>query len=345
MKIALLGLPQSGKRTLFSLLTGREVSEHRSEGESVEGVAAIRDQRVDVIAGIAKPEKIKYAENKIVLCPDIAEGTGKREWLDAARRCDLLCVVVRAFTSERIYHPSGSVDAERDRGTLNTEFLLADLELIEKRLERIAKEKKAGRTQAQIKEEQTLLKCREAIEAEKNINNLDLDQEELASVKSLNLVTLMPLLWVYNVDEDKVNGNQSEDGDIFTVSALIEKEIMGMDDPDERREYLDALGLDYSGLDRLNAAAYDKLGLMSFYTMGKDEVRAWTIRKGTSAPAAGGKIHSDIERGFIRVEIIKYGDLIGAGSEAAVKSQGKALLKGKDYIIEDGDICNFRFNV
>ena len=344
MKIALLGLPQSGKRTLFSLLTGREVSEHRSEGESVEGVAPIRDPRVDVIAGIAKPEKIKYAENKIVLCPDIAEGTGKREWLDAARRCDLLCVVVRAFASERIYHPSGSVDAERDRGALNTEFLLADLELIEKRLERIAKEKKAGRTPAQIKEEQTLQKCREAIEAEKNINSLELDQEELASVKSLNLVTLMPLLWVYNVDEDKA-GTHNEDGDIFTVSALIEKEIMGMDDPEERREYLEALGLVSSGLDRLNAAAYDKLGLMSFYTMGKDEVRAWTIRKGTPAPAAGGKIHSDIERGFIRVEIIKYDDLTGAGSEAAVKSQGKALLKGKDYIIEDGDICNFRFNV
>jgi GTP-binding protein YchF len=345
MKIALLGLPQSGKRTLFSLLTGREVSDHRAEGESVEGVAPIRDIRVDIIAGIAKPEKIKYAENKIVLCPDVTEATGKREWLDAARRCDLLCVVVRAFTSERIYHPSGSVDAGRDRATLNTEFLLADLELIEKRLERIAKEKKAGRTPAQIKEEQTLVKCREAIEAEKNISSLGLDQDELASVKSLNLVTLMPLLWVYNVDEDKIAVNRDESGDIFTVSALIEKEVMSMDDPEERREYLEALGLASSGLDRLNAAAYDKLGLMSFYTMGKDEVRAWTIRKGTLAPAAGGKIHSDIERGFIRVEVIKYDDLVSAGGESAVKSQGKALLKGKDYVIEDGDICNFRFNV
>jgi GTP-binding protein YchF len=345
MKIALLGLPQSGKRTLFSLLTGREISDHRVESESVEGIAPIRDPRVDVIAGIAKPEKIKYAENKIVLCPDLSEGTGKREWLDAARRCDLLCMVVRAFASEMVYHPSGSVDAERDSRVINTELLLADLELIEKRLERIAKEKKAGRTAAQVKEEQTLLKCRDAIEAEKNISTLDLDEEELASVKSLNLVTLMPLLWVYNVDEDKVAVTQQEHRDVFTVSALIEKEIMDMDDPEERKEYLEALGLSSSGLDRLNAAAYDKLGLMSFYTMGKDEVRAWTIRKGTLAPAAGGKIHSDIERGFIRVEVIKYDDLIDAGSEAAVKSHGKALLKGKDYVIEDGDICNFRFNV
>jgi GTP-binding protein YchF len=345
MKIALLGLPQSGKRTLFSLLTGREVSEHRGEGESIEGVAPIRDPKVDFIAGIAKPQKITYAENKIVLCPDIMEGTGKREWLDAARRCDLLCLVVRAFASERVYHPAGSVDAGRDRRTLNTELLLADLELIEKRLERIAKEKKAGRTPAQLKEEQTLLKCREAVEQERNLSSLELDREELDSVKSLNLVTLMPLLWVYNVDEDKVARAQGANDENFTVSALIEKEIMDIDNPGERREYMEAIGLNSSGLDRLNAAAYDALGLMSFYTMGKDEVRAWTIRKGASAPAAGGKIHSDIERGFIRVEVIKYDDLAAAGSEAAVKSQGKALLKGRDYIIEDGDICNFRFNV
>lgn len=345
MKIALLGMPQSGKKTLFSLLTGREISDHRGEGESVEGIAPVRDPRVDVIADIAKPENVKYAENKIVLCPDLTEGSGKREWLEAARRCDLLCVVVRSFSSERVYHPSGSVDAERDRRLINTELLLADLELIEKRLERIAKEKKAGRTASQLKEEQTLLKCREAIESEKDIASLHLDDEELASVRSLNLVTLMPLLWVYNVDEDQLTGASDRQGEFFTVSASIEKEIMEIEDSEERKGYLQALGLESSGLDRLNAAAYDKLGLMSFYTMGKDEVRAWTIRKGTFAPAAGGKIHSDIERGFIRVEVIKYADLVKAGSEQAVKTQGKAFLKGKDYVMEDGDICNFRFNV
>ncbi|MEI8355554.1 MAG: DUF933 domain-containing protein [Deltaproteobacteria bacterium] len=345
MKIALLGLPQSGKRTLFSLLTGRELSEHRAEGESVEGVASIRDPRVDFLAEIMEPNKITYAENNIVLCPDTMEGTGRREWLDAARRCDLLCLVVRDFTSERVYHPSGTIDPGRDRRTLNTELLLADLELIEKRLERIAKEKKSGRTPAQLKEEQSLIKCREAVEQEINLSALEFDREELDSIKSLNLVTLMPLLWVYNVDEDKVTEGKGEAEQGFTVSALIEKEIMSIDDPAERREYMVAIGLSSSGLDRLNAAAYDSLGLMSFYTMGKDEVRAWTIRKGTAAPSAGGKIHSDIERGFIRVEVIKYADLTVAGSEAAVKSQGKALLKGRDYIIEDGDICNFRFNV
>jgi len=172
-----------------------------------------------------------------------------------------------------------------------------------------------------------------------------LSVEELSAICSLNLVTLMPVLWIYNVDEDRVAGSRGEGGDVFLISALIEKEIMGIEDPVERDEYLKALNLDSSGLDRLNSAAYDALGLMSFYTMGKDEVRAWTIRKGTPAPAAGGKIHSDIERGFIRVEVIKYDDLVAAGSEAAAKSQGKAHLKGKDYVMEDGDICHFRFNV
>jgi GTP-binding protein YchF len=345
MKIALLGLPQSGKKTLFTLLTGREVPEHRAEGESLEGVAPIRDPRVDVLAEIARPEKTKYAENKVVLCPDMSEGTGKREWLDAARRCDLLCLVVRDFASESVYHPSGSVDAVRDRRALATELLLADLELIEKRLERLAKEKKGGKTPGQEREEAVLVRCRDAVENEQGVNTLGLGGEDLEAIRSLNLVTLMPILWIFNVDEDRVGSAAGAGENVFMVSALIEKEIMGMEDPAERDEYLNALGLDSSGLDRLNAAAYDALGLMSFYTMGKDEVRAWTIRKGTPAPAAGGKIHSDIERGFIRVEVIKYEDLVAAGTEVAAKAQGKALLKGKDYVMEDGDICHFRFNV
>ncbi|RQW85599.1 MAG: redox-regulated ATPase YchF [Geobacter sp.] len=345
MKIALLGLPQSGKKTLFTLLTGRDVPEHRNEGESLEGVAQIRDPRVDVLTEMAQPEKTKYAENKVVLCPDMSEGTGKRDWLDAARRCDLLCLVVRDFASESVYHPSGSVDASRDRRTLETELLLADLELIEKRLERLAKEKRSGLTPGQQKEEEVLLVCREAVENEKRVSTLGFGEEELAAIRSLNLATLMPILWILNVEEERLGTSEPAEKDVFLISALIEKEIMGIDDPEERSEYLAALGLESAGLDRLNAAAYDALGLMSFYTVGKDEVRAWTIRKGSSAPAAGGKIHSDIERGFIRVEVIKYDDLVAVGSEASAKAQGKAMLKGKDYIMEDGDICHFRFNV
>jgi len=342
MKIALLGLPQAGKRTLFTLLTGRKVPDGRKEDESVEGRAPVRDPRVDVIAGIVKPQRTKYAETVFLLCPDIEEGSADRYWLETARKCELLCLVVRAFSAEEVYHPRGSIDPVRDRANLETELLLADLELVEKRLERIGKEKRAGQTHLQEVEERTLQKCRQAIESEQKPGTLKLDTEENASLRSLNLLTLKPILWAYNVDEKDV---RNEGVDPLTISCKIEEEIGAIEDPEERRQFLSGMGLDSPGVDRMNRAAYDTLGLMSFYTMGEDEARAWTIRKGSTAPTAAGKIHTDIERGFIRVEIIKYDDLVTAGSETAVKTQGKIQLKGKDYVIEDGDICNFRFNV
>ncbi len=344
MKVALLGLPQAGKRTLFHLLTSRAVPPGRQEHESVEGVAQVRDPRVDSIAALVKPQKMKYAEVMYVLCPDIRQGEPEREWLDPARQCDLLCMIVRSFKDESVYHPAGSVDPERDRTNLKTELLLADLEMVEKRLERIAKEKRAGQSQAQILEEKTLVKCREMIEAEKELRGLDLDPLEMASVKSLGLFTFKPVVWTFNVAENEVGDKASEPLSI-KMSCKIEQEIMDIDSAEERKAYLAEMGLSTSGVDRMNSLVYDALGLMSFYTMGEDEVRAWTIRKGTPAPAAAGKVHSDMERGFIRVEIIRYDDLMSLGSESAVKERGKALLKGKDYVIADGDICCFRFNV
>ncbi len=349
MKVALLGLPQSGKKTFFTLLTGRGRGPAGfpafKPGETLEGIALIHDTRVDALATIFKPEKTKYAENLIALCPDMAMGDAKREWLEAARRCDLLCVVVRAFTSDEVYHPSGSVDPERDRLTLEAELLLADLELIEKRLERLQKEKRAGLTPQQTQEEQTLITLKTTIETEMKWVPLALPPHELEPIRSLNLLILKPVLWVFNMDEDRLGSAMGHTGDaVFTVSCRIEQEIMDLE-PAERDAYLKDLGLAASGLDRLNQAAYDALGLMSFYTVGKDEVRAWTIRKGSTAPTAAGKVHSDIERGFIRVEIIKFDDLIAAGGEAEAKSRGKAQVKGRDYVIEDGDICHFRFNV
>lgn len=349
MKVALLGLPQSGKKTFFSLLTGRGRGPTGfpalKPNETLEGIAAIHDARVDALAAMFKPEKTKYAENLIALCPNIAPGDAKREWLEAARRCDLLCCVVRAFTSADVYHPSGSVDPERDRLTLEAELLLADLELIEKRQERMTKEKRAGQTPQQAQEEQTLIKIKETIEREMKWVPLALPPHELDPIRSLNLLILKPVLWAYNVDENQLGqalGHASDNR--FNISCRIEQEIMDLD-PAERNAYLKDLGLAASGLDRLNQAAYDALGLMSFYTSGADEVRAWTIRKGSVAPTAAGKVHSDIERGFIRVEIIKFDDLMTAGGEAQAKANGKAQLKGRDYVIEDGDICHFRFNV
>ncbi len=349
MKVALLGLTQSGKKTFFSLLTGRREAAAPillKEGESLEGIAPIYDPRVVALAELYKPESVKFAENIIVLCPDMVEGAGKHPWLEAARRCDLLGMVVRAFSSEQVYHPNGSVDPERDRAFLESECLLADLELIETRLMRMAKEKRAGQTPPQAQEEHTLEKIKAILEREMKWTPLNLVAHEWESIKSLNLLTLKPLLWAYNVDEEALANDLAGAGqDVFKVSCLIEQEIMALDSIEDRKAYLKELGVTASGLDRLNQAAYKALGLMSFYTVGKDEVRAWTIHKGTAAPAAAGKVHSDIERGFIRVEVVKFDDLMAAGSEAAAKTQGKTHLKGKDYIIADGDVCHFRFNV
>ncbi len=343
MKIALIGLPQAGKKTLFSLLTGRSVPENRKPGETVEGIAHVRDARVDKLSEICDPKRKVYAENHFVLCPDAVTGTNSREWLDAARKCDLLCLVVRAFASEQVYHPDGSVDAARDEENLKSELLFADMEMVEKRLDRIAKEARAGLSADQKVEQATLEKCMAALEEGTRLLDLPMEAHELASVCSLGLLTLIPLLVTHNVSEEDLAAEPS-DG-VLLVSCLIEQEIASMDDDAERQEFMEAMGISSSGLDRMNSAAYDALGLMSFYTTGKDECRAWTIRKGSPAPIAGGKIHSDIERGFIRVEVIKFDDFVGAGSEAAAKEQGKMLTKGKDYIIEDGDTCHFLFNV
>ena len=341
MKIALLGLPQAGKKTLFALLTGREVPPSRKPEESVEGIATIYDSRVDALAEICEPEKKVYAENNFVLCPDVVEGT--RAWLDAARRCDLLCLVVRDFADEGVFHPAGSIDAARDLETVKGELLLADMEIAEKRLERMEKEKRAGLSASAKVEFQALEKCMKALESEQRLDSVELDAHEGAAIRSLEFVSDLPVLPVYNVAESALTAAPQDGG--VSVSCLIEQEIMGMDDPGERRLFLQDLGLESSGVDRVNAAAYEAQGLLSFYTTGKDEVRAWTVRRGSAAPVAGGKIHSDIERGFIRVEIIKYDHFISEGSEKAAKDAGRMQLKGKDYVIEDGDTCHFLFNV
>ena len=343
MRTALLGFPQAGKKTLFSLLTGRDVPPGRKVGEAVEGAAPVRDPRVDKLAELCRPEEVTYAENRFVLCPDVPWQVSSREWLEAARKCDLICLVLRAFESDVVFHPAGSVDARRDREALEGELLLADMAMIETRLSRIDKENKAGRSPERQREEQALRKAMAALEDGVALRDADLDQNERGALCSLELVSVLPLLRVCNVSEDGVDADFGERS--VAVSCLIEQELTALDEAAERREFLEALGLDRPGLDRVNAAAYDALGLMSFYTSGEDECRAWTVAKGATAPVAGGKIHSDIQRGFIRVEVIKFDDFVAAGSERKAREDGKVQTRGKDYVIEDGDICHFLFNV
>ena len=343
MKIAILGLAQTGKKTFFSLLTGRAVAAGRKAGEAIEGVASIHDSRVDALSALYRPKKTTYAENQFVLCPDVSAGAAARLWMDPARRCDLICLLIRAFDSPDVFHPAGSVDPTRDRAMIESELLLADMQLVETRLQRLAKEKKGGQTRSQALEEEILNRFSAALEEEKFLSSVQLEADEEQVIKSLDLITRTPLIYAYNVSEDEI-GKDFGPG-TFTISCEIESEIAGIEDEAERREFMTELGIAEPSLDRINAALYDALGLMSFYTTGADECRAWTIRKGSTAPLAGGKIHSDIERGFIRVEVMKFDDLIAAGSEQKVKQAGKMQLNGKDYVIEDGDICHFLFNV
>lgn len=343
MRIALLGLEQGGKRTLFGLLTGRTVPETRKPQEAVEGVAPIRDRRVDELSRICQPDETTYAQNHFVLCPDVTIGGGRPAWLEIARRADLLCLVVRAFESDEVYHPAGSVDAERDRRDLEAEMLLQDLALVEQRQDRLTRELKSGHTPERDRELAAVAKVQPVLEAEQPVAQAELDVVEEALLAERGLLCLRPRLWCYNVSEEEVRRDFGPG--TFAVSAKIEAEIAELADPAERTEYLATLGLAAGGLDRLNAAAYDTLGLMSFYTVGSDEVRAWTVAKGATAPVAGAKIHTDIGRGFIRVEVIKYDDLLAAGSEKAARDRGKVQARGRDYVMEDGDVCHFLFNV
>ncbi len=343
MKIAILGLAQTGKKTLFTLLTGRQVPATRKTAEAIEGVAPIHDPRVDALSELYQPKKTTYAENQFVLCPDISEGATARQWMDPARRCDLLCVLIRAFDSPEVFHPAGTVDPQRDRDMILSELLLADMQLVETRLQRLTKEKKGGQTADQALEEAILQRFSAVLEEEKPLSTVSLEPNEERVIRSLDLVTRTPIIYAYNVAEDALDQNFGRDA--FAISCAIESEIAAIEDAAERREFMTDLGISEPSLDRINTALYDALGLMSFYTTGPDECRAWTIRKGSTAPVAGGKIHSDIERGFIRVEVMKFDDLLAAGSEQAVKQAGKMQLHGKDYTIQDGDICHFLFNV
>jgi GTP-binding protein YchF len=339
MKIALIGLPQSGKRTLFTLLTARPVPESRRPGETVEGVAWVRDPRVDALKGIFKPKKTTYAENNFVLCPDATTGGESYEWMNAARRCHLVLLVLRAFDDDGVYHPAGSVNANRDRENLEAELLLADMELVEKRLERLARESKSGLNPEQDREKSVLDQAMACLEDNRPLSELTLTENEMSTVRSLDLVTFLPVLPVYNVSEDDLSADHGVG--TAAVSCQIESEVAAIEDEAERAEFLEALGLESPGLDRVNAAAYDALGLMSYYTVGEDECRAWTVRKGASAPEAGGTIHSDIERGFIRAEVMRYEDFIDAGTEPEARNRGHLSTRGRDYIVEDGDIMHF----
>lgn len=362
MKIGITGLPTVGKTTFFNLLThsNKETSAYSSgKPEAHIGIARVPDYRVDFLSELYKPRKTTYATMELIDLPGLVRGAsaGKgvgNQFLESVRKVDALVQVVRAFDNSEVIHVDGSVDPLRDIETVNLELLFADLGVIENRIERIENSKKINSI---MKEElEVLKKCREGLEQEIPIYSLGLTDEEKEYLKTFNFLSVKPMVLVVNIDEEQMaTGEYPQKGQLHTyarergmpiieVCAKIEMEIDRLD-PEDRALFMEELGIEESGIDRLARAIYDYFGLISFLTAGEEEVRAWTIKKGTTAQKAAGKIHSDIERGFIRAEVVKFEDLKELGSMAKVKEKGLYRLEGKEYTVQDGDIINFRFNV
>lgn len=365
MKLGIVGLPNVGKSTLFNSLTKAGAESANYPFCTIDpnvGVVAVPDERVDVLTKMHNSKKTVPAVIEFVDIAGLVKGASKGEglgnqFLANIREVDAIVHVVRCFEDSNVVHVDGSIDPLRDIETINFELIFADIEVLDKR---ITKNQRAANNNKDIaKEVEFMKKIKEHLESGKLAITFDVDgEDEEKWIKEYNLLTRKPVIFAANVSEDDLadDGASNEyvakvkdyakeyNSEVFAVCAQIEQEISELDD-DEKKMFLEDLGLAESGLDKLIKASYSLLGLISFLTTGEDETRAWTIRKGTKAPQAAGKIHTDFERGFIRAEVVNYKDLIENGSMLAAKEKGLVRSEGKEYVVEDGDVVLFKFNV
>ena len=359
----IVGLPNVGKSTLFNAITKKSILMANYPFATIDpnvGVVIVPDERIDVLKNMYNPERVIPTTYEFTDIAGLVKGASNGEglgnkFLSHIREVDAVVEVVRCFDDENIIHVDGSVDPIRDIEVINVELVLSDLEIVTSRINRIGKKAMTTKNKDDVKEIELLERIKEALESNIPVRKLGLDEEEKKLISSFNLITLKPIIYALNVEDNDINtGNnytklvedyaKKEGSETAIICAKLESELSELDE-EEKKLFLDDLGIKESGVERLINKTYDLLGLATFFTVGKDEVRAWTFKKGSKAPECAGIIHSDFEKGFIKAEVMSNNDLVNAGSELKVRELGKARIEGKEYIMQDGDICHFRFNV